>query len=487
MPPPTDKGKFVAQRELKLADADRVELWPALTEAVEDYLRDVDGLDAAPKLSGDAVRAAVDAFDFDRPMAPIDALRHTVDALRRLQPHVRHPRHFGLFDAAPTTMGVVGETLAALFNPCLASTAGSPFGVAAEARLVAEFGRHFGYAEDSCDGVMTSGGSESNFSALLLALTHHFPEHRERGLRALRADPVVYVTAEAHPSLPKAAVLAGLGCAAVRTVSTDRFLRIDLTALEEEIRADRAAGRAPLMIAVTAGTTGAGAVDPMEGAADIAVRHGAWLHIDAAWGGAAALLPELRPVFAGIERADSITFDAHKWMAVPKSAGMLLTRHRSLLNQTFHIGPSFLSDDDADSVDPLERSFRWSRGFEGLKVLLSLAVAGWYGYQRTWRQQIWLGDFLREQLGHHDWRVVNDTRLPVVCFVDEQAADGDTEKFLDRVADAVNNTGQAKVFRVTIGGRPALRACITNYDTSKEDIGILVDLLASARTQVRAA
>jgi glutamate/tyrosine decarboxylase-like PLP-dependent enzyme len=472
---------------LKLSASDRAELWRALCAAIEEYLADVESMPAATTVTLQDVERALDVFDFDVPLPPVKALETAVEILRRLQPHVRHPRHFGLFDAAPTTMGVVGQTLSAVFNPCLASWVGSPFGVGTERQLVTAFGRRFGYRKDGCDGTVTSGGSEANFSALLLALTAHFPGHHAHGLRGIDGDPVVYLTGEAHPSAIKAACMAGLGASAVHLVPVDASLRMDVTALEERIRADRDAGLIPLMVTVTAGTTGAGTIDPIENSADVAARYGLWLHVDAAWGGAAALLPEMQPAFAGIERADSITFDAHKWMAVPIGAGLLLTRHPGLLTQTFHSGPNFLSEQDRDSIDPLMRSLRWSRGFTGLKILLSLAVAGWVGYEQTWRHQIQLGDVLRNLLRDQGWRVVNDTPLPVVCVVDEQEPKENDQHFLDMVAHEVNRSGEAKIFRVNLGTRPALRACITNYATTEHDIAVLGRLLAQARQRIRAA
>lgn len=469
---------------LKLDTADRVALWTALGTAIEEYVGDADELPASVSISAVEVEQALDAFDFDTPMSPHTALSQVMHALRVLQPHVRHARHFGLFDAAPTTMGVVGDTLAAVFNPCLSSWRGSPFGVGTERRLVTIFGRRFGYAERHSDGLLTTGGSEANFTALLLALTARFPTHHARGMRGIDAQPVVYLTDQVHPSARRAVAMAGLGTDAVRVVPVDESLRMDPRGLEELIRSDRAAGLVPLLVTATAGTTGAGTIDPIAEVADVARRHGVWLHVDAAWGGAAALLPKPNSAFDGLPRADSITFDAHKWMSVPIGAGMLLTRHRGLLTETFRVSPGFLSAEDIHSIDPLGRSMRWSRDFAGLKILLSLAVAGWCGYEQTWREQIRLGDELRNRLRSDGWRPVNDTPLPVVCFVDELSQAGTDETHLDLIAHEVNSSGRATTFRVRIGGQPALRACITNYATTSDDITTLVGLLDEARTRV---
>lgn len=454
----------------------RRSLWHAVGEAIEDYYRDVRQLDVCTEVDAEQVLDAIARFDFDQPLSPEAAVGQAVDAMRRLGPHVMHPRHFGLFDPAPTAMGVVAEAVVAAFNPCLASWAGSPFGVETERHLVRTFGELFGYAPAYTDGVITTGGSEGNLTAVLLALRACFPGYREDGLRAARGQPTIYATRHAHPSMLKASVISGLGTTAVCQVPVDRQYRMDATVLDQMIEEDLAAGRVPLAIIGTAGTTDAGVIDPIAEMGCVAERHGVWLHVDAAWGGAAMLLPELRDAFRGIDRADSVTFDPHKWLSVPMGCGLLLTRHPGLLDQTFGVGAGFLSGSQEPGVDPHTRSVRWSRDFAGLKLLLSLAVAGWQGYQDALRLQVRLAWRLREGLTAGGWQVVNETPLPVVCF----AGDDDPE----RVAGAVNSSGQARIFPVLLGDQLVLRACVTNYGTREEDIDHLIKLLAQARADV---
>ncbi|MGH3157074.1 MAG: pyridoxal phosphate-dependent decarboxylase family protein [Streptosporangiaceae bacterium] len=479
-------------------------LWQALGTAMEAYLADVAELDVAVPVDVSQVRELLAAFDFDVPLPATEALDLAVEGLRRFQPHVRHPRHFGLFDPAPATMGVVADALTAAINPCLASWESSPFGVEAERLIVSAFARRFGYGGAGADGIVTTGGSEAILSALMLALTARYPQHGERGVRGIPSRPLIYLTSEAHPSARKAARLTGLGAASVREVPVDDSLRMDLAALGRRIEADRYDGFTPLMIVVTAGTTGAGVIDPLAGAAEIARRHDAWLHVDAAWGGAAVLLEEMSAEFSGIERGDSLTLDPHKWMSIPMSCGLLLTRHGELLSRAFGTDVPFLpgdgaggcqpppaSQDDA-APDPHTRSFRWSRSFAGLKLLLTLAVTGWRGYEEALRHQISLGDQLRDELRADGWTVVNHTPLPVVCFTDADAdADvgvgvGADPRYLGLIARAVNASGEAKIFAARIGGRPVLRACVSSYATTAADIVALVKALGRARQDVRA-
>jgi glutamate/tyrosine decarboxylase-like PLP-dependent enzyme len=464
---------------LHLDAASRRELWQAAGDAIEAYYHDVGQLGARGHIDRDETRAAAEQFDFEYPLSPREAVDRVVDALRRLGPHAIHPRHFGLFDPAPTAMGVVAEALAAAFNPCLASWAGSPFGVETERHLVKTFGQLFGYEPASADGVITSGGSEANLTATLLALEARFPGHRGRGLQAVTGYPTIYASQHAHPSILKAAAVTGLGTAAVRQVPADRWHHMDVAALDRLIRADAAAGRDPLLIVATAGTTDAGIIDPIADVSGVGARHRVRVHVDAAWGGAAILVPEIRDALQGIDQADSITFDPHKWLSVPMGCGLLLTRHPGLLDRTFSVAAPFLADRQEAGIDPHTRSIRWSRNFAGLKLLMSLAVAGWQGYAEALRRQVRLAWQLRDALLNDGWILMNDTPLPVVCFADES---------IDRpalVARAVNQSGEARLFPIRLDGRIVLRACVTNYATSAEDIDLLVKLLGRARAEVQ--
>lgn len=464
---------------LHLDIAQRRELWQATGDAIEAYYHDVGHLGAQGGIDIQEARAVAEQFDFDCPLSPQEAVDRVVEAMRRLGPHTLHPRHFGLFDPAPTAMGVVAEALAAAFNPCLASWEGSPFGVETERHLIRTFGQLFGYEPACADGVITSGGSEANLTAALMALEARFPGHRRLGPRTVTGMPTIYASRHAHPSVLKAAAVTGLGTVAVREVPADRWHRLDVTALDQLIRADVAAQRVPLLIVATAGTTDAGVIDPIADVAAVGARHGVWVHVDAAWGGAAILVPEIRAALHGIDQADSITFDPHKWLSVPMGCGLLLTRHLGLLDRTFSVAAPFLVDQQEAGVDPHARSIRWSRNFAGLKLLMSLAVAGWQGYADALRRQVGLAWQLRDALRSDGWALMNDTPLPVVCFADDS---------IDRpalVARTVNESGEARIFPVRLSGRIVLRACVTNYATGADDIDLLVKLLNCARAEVR--
>jgi glutamate/tyrosine decarboxylase-like PLP-dependent enzyme len=211
-----------------------------------------------------------------------------------------------------------------------------------------------------------------------------------------------------------------------------------------------------------------------------------WLHADAAWGGAAALVPELADCIAGVGRADSITFDAHKFLSVPMGAGMFFTNHMELPERVFAITTDYMPLTDGQPiVEPHRTSMQWSRRFIGLKLFMSLAVAGWKGYEEAIRHQTAMGDYLRDALAAAGWNVVNDTPLPTVCFVDGKSADGNTLERLTAISDGVVGAGKAWISTTTMGGKvPVIRACITNFATRPDDIDALVRDLETSRTEV---
>lgn len=470
---------------LMLEQEARVALWQQVSAEIEVYAAEVGALPVSVAPDPLALRARLAPFDFTRAVSPQEAVAFVVAALKQTQVHTPHPRYFGLFNPAPTTMGIAADALVAAFNPQMAAWSHSPFAAEVEAHLVRAFGTRFGYAQT--DGVFCSGGAEANHTAMLTALTHAHADFARKGVRALPAQPVLYISPEGHHSISKAARLCGLGTDAVREIPVDAKLMLDCAALIAQIARDRAAGLAPFMIVATIGTTNSGVLDPINELADIAAAQKLWLHADAAWGGAAALVAELQPLLNGIERADSITFDAHKWLSVPMGAGVYLTPHTDILTRTFRVDNAYMPravETEHDIASPYERSMQWSRRFTGLKVFLSLLVAGWDGYAAAIRQQTAMGALLRRELAQADWLIVNETELPVVCFVD-RAPQGDTLAHLNALLSEVLASGRAWLSTTRLGnGRHVLRACVTNYRTDEADVRALVQTVNDARAQL---
>ncbi|MBV8202074.1 MAG: pyridoxal-dependent decarboxylase, partial [Acidobacteria bacterium] len=270
---------------LLLPPAERQELWRRLIEAIERYLCEVAKSPVVRESTPAELRDLLAAWDFAEPVTVAEALDFAVDNLWRHQVHTPHPRYFGLFNPAPATMGIAGDALAAAFNPQLAAWSHSPFAVEVEQHLVRSLAGRFGYDPAKAEGSFTSGGAEANLTAVNVALLRAFPEIGRRGLLALRSQPSIYLSPQAHHSFVKAARLTGLGTDAVREVALDAALRMRADDLAARLAADRADGYAPFLVVATAGSTGAGAIDPIAALAEVAEREGIWLHVDAAWGG----------------------------------------------------------------------------------------------------------------------------------------------------------------------------------------------------------
>jgi glutamate/tyrosine decarboxylase-like PLP-dependent enzyme len=468
---------------LSLTPEERRGMWRELTEAIEEYVSSVKSHRVTPDIDIDALRGRIAEVDFERPLAPKAAVRWVTGLLWNNQIHTPHPRYYGLFNPNPTAMGVAADAIAAAFNPQMAAWGHNPAACEIERYLIESFGEKFGYARGSVAGSFTSGGAEANHTALVCALVDKFPEFAARGARALEGQPVLYVSKESHHSLNKAARMCGIGTDAVVEVPLDGDYLMDPAALERYVERDRAEGRLPFMVVATLGTTNAGLIDPVSRIADVAAREGLWLHSDAAWGGAAVLVPELKNCLDGIERSDSITFDAHKFLSVPMGAGMFFTRHRDLPERTFAITTDYMPLTHGQPIDePHRTTMQWSRRFIGLKLFMSLMVAGWRGYEETIRHQTAMGDLMRDELEESGWRTVNKTPLPTVCFVDAKNPDGNSLERLAAIANEVVESGKAWISTTTMGGEVAvIRACITNYETRADDIESLVRDLDAAR------
>ncbi|MGL5818549.1 MAG: pyridoxal phosphate-dependent decarboxylase family protein [Phycicoccus sp.] len=392
--------------------------------------------------------------------------------------HTGHPRYFGLFNPAPAAPAVAAQLLVATVNPQLAAWSHAPAVNAAERWALHVVADRLGMP--CASGSFTSGGAEANATAVHLALTRALPEAGRRGLAGGPA-PVMYASAESHLAWLKIAHTTGVGRDQVRLVPTDSRHRMRPDVLVEAITADRSAGLLPALGVGTAGTTAAGAVDPLPELAELADEAGAWFHVDAAWAGAVAFSDRMRPLLTGVERADSVTVDAHKWLSVPMGAGMVLTRHADVLAATYQVSTAYMPD-AGDKPDPYTHSAQWSRRAAGMQLVATLAGHGVAGYAELVERHTALGDRLRAAVTAAGLTVVNDTPLPVVCV----AVPGRDAAWHRALAAAVVDSGRAWVSYATPGGTPSVRACITSLRTEPSDVDALVELLVDTRTALGA-
>ena len=421
-----------------------------------------------PTVTMEEIRRHLARYDFSSPLGLEEVCADVGQMLRTWQVQVTHPRYFGLFNPSVTLASVIADTIAAMYNPQVATWRTSPAANEIEKHTLSWLRCKFGLPANT-SATFTTGGAEANLSATVVALTRAFPEYCEYGLRHLNASPVVYVSSEAHHSFNKIAHITGLGRRAIRQVATDGDLKMDLQDLARQVRDDRKNGFAPFMVVGTCGTTSAGVIDPLPALSLFCRSENLWFHADAAWGGAAIISPALRDHLAGIDSADSITCDAHKWFSVPMGAGMFFCRHPETVSAAFHAETSYMPPrTPGPVVDPYTTSIQWSRRFIGLKLFLALAHHGESGYVEMIEHQTGMGNLLRELLESTGWRIVNKTPLPLVCFT----RDGlDTARFLASLYDRqIAWMSQVQL----AGGQSVLRACVTSFRTTAADVESVV-------------
>lgn len=425
----------------------------------------------SPAFDADAFQDQLKEFDFQTPKQLAELLPWVIEQLEHGIVHLTHPRYFGLFNPNPTFASECADRIVGAFNPQLATSTTSPVPVELEAHVIRAVAERAGFPAQAM-GHFTTGGSEANATALICALTRANPRIGEDGVAAFAGRPVIYVSADAHLAWHKIAHQTGIGRSAVRLIDTDVDGRLNTTALTAAIRDDTARKRIPVMLVATAGTTGAGVIDPLAECAALARFHGLWYHVDAAWGGGLIASDRLRGALAGIEAADSVTIDAHKWFATTMGCGMFITRDPEILSNCFHVSTSYMPS-NRPGIDPYVTTQQWSRRFLGLRLFLSLAVAGWRGYAAHIENSVELAKLLKNELKANGWTVINHSPLAVVCAEPPPGSAPPRE-----IVRRVLGSGAAWVSTTVFRGQDAIRMCITNGQTTPNDIRYLVATLA---------
>ena len=466
------------KRDLLPDNKTREALWKQVTRRLDEALDTLPERSPMPSLDMSSIREHLERYDFSQPRSAEAVLEEVVDFLEQGMVHTQHPRYFGLFNPSPTFPSILADTITAALNPQLAVWTHAPVAVEIERHVVRTLGSWIGWEEDATFGHFTSGGAEANYTATLLALTRAEPAFADKGATSFAGRPFIYASEESHLAWFKIAHQTGIGRRAVRLVPTDGSGRMDADALRLMVDQDRASGCVPVMVAATAGTTNAGMIDPLLPIRQIATDYGLWYHVDAAWGGAICVSPMHRAMMSGIETSDSITLDAHKWLAVPMGAGVILCRDQEILGKTFGIETSYMPEGVA-GLDPYSNSAQWSRRFMGFKLFLSLAVLGRNGYAAMIERSIELAMRLCGLLDQSEWRVVNNPSLATVCFVDQRSGTEPTA-----VAKHVVEAGEAWISAAHFEDRPVLRACITSHRTTEADLDRLLDALNAARAEI---
>jgi glutamate/tyrosine decarboxylase-like PLP-dependent enzyme len=448
----------------------RIDTW--LTEALLAALARLQSGAVAPTLDMPAFQEELSAMNFEVPRPLDELLGWSIERMQHGIVQMNNPRYFGLFNPGANFPAQCADRIVALFNPQLASSASSPVPVALESHLIRAVAHRAGLGQDA-GGHFATGGSEANYTALLCALTAHHPGFAQEGARTFSGPPKFYTSRDCHIAWLKIAHQAGIGRTALRLVDTDGSGCMRPESLSRAIAADRAAGAVPVMVVATAGTTGGGMIDPLHASADIAHREGLWYHVDAAWGGSALASDRMRGLLAGIERADSITIDAHKWLATTMGCAMYITARSALLSEVFHASTSFMPSSLAN-LDPYLNSVQWSRRFLGLRLFLALGAAGWSGLGAHVERAVEVVSRIERDLKALGWTVANQSPLAVLDVLPPKAQD------VRALVRRVVSSGRAWVAPTTFEGRDVVRICATHGEVSDQDVRELVEALTAA-------
>jgi glutamate/tyrosine decarboxylase-like PLP-dependent enzyme len=389
------------------------------------------------------------------PDAALDALFD--DVLPFIQ-HGDHPRFFARIGSPSNFVSVLADAAGAGFNVFNGSWTGGS-GPATVELVVLEWLRELCGLPERGEGVLTTGGSVANLAGLAAA-------------RTARGPGVVYFSDQTHAAVPRA--LSMLGLEDVRVLPSDERFRLAPDDLRAAIEADRAAGRRPFCLVATAGTTSTGSVDPLDELADVCAEHGLWLHVDGAYGAPAVLWPATRPLLAGLERADSLVLDPHKWLFQPYEIGCLLVREPDLLERTFALEGAYLRDVMDGEVNFRNRSVQLTRGARALKLWLSMRVFGLAAFRAAVGRGVALAEHAEEVLrSQAGWEVVTPAQLAIVCFRRE----GDDAR-QSRIVEAMARDGFALPSTTTLDGRVVLRLCTINPRTTDEDVERTIERMA---------
>lgn len=444
-----------------------------LTRRIAEALSTVAAGPANCSIDIESFREELAAFDFETPRDLDASCEFAMRVAAVGVVPMTHPRYFGLFNPSPAFPAECADRITAALNPQLATWSHAPAAVEVEHHVVSLVAQKLGLGA-SAGGHFTSGGSEANETALLCALTRACPEYAIQGIRAFAAQPVFYISRESHLAWLKIAHRIGVGRAAARLIETDGHGRMCARALSENIASDMASNLKPVLVAATAGTTNAGMIDPLPQTAAVARMAGLWFHVDAAWGGALIASPALRHELDGIQQADSVTVDAHKWFATTVGAGMFLCRAPEHLNRVFGVSTDYMPSNDP-SRDPYVTSALWSRRFVGLRLFLNMAVAGWGGYASHVERAVSLIEKLRTLLRADNWTIVNSSPMAVVNALPPPGSRSSVE-----IANRVQASGNGWISSAMFEGLSVVRACVTNGRTDEADIRVLCDALNAA-------
>jgi aromatic-L-amino-acid/L-tryptophan decarboxylase len=459
----------------------------AVIERIADYLSRPEAFAVLPAVRPGEVAAALPA-EAPEHGEPFDRILDDFDRLiLPATTHWNHPGFFAYFGITGSSPGILGEALAAALNVNAMLWRSGPAQTELEEVTLDWLRRMLGLP-DSFRGVINDTASSSTFYALAAARERLGLAVRELGLAGRPDVPAlrVYCSEEAHSSVDKAVIALGLGAENLVKLPTDESFRLRPDALASALHEDRARGLRPMAVVATVGTTGVTAIDPVPALADLCEREGLWLHVDAAYGGSAAVVPELRHVLDGCERADSLVVNPHKWMFTPIDCSAAYTRHPEVLRQAFSLTPEYLKTTESDVTNLMDYGLSLGRRFRALKLWFVLRYFGRSGIADALREHLRLARLFAAWVeGEPGFSIVAPVNFSVVAFryrpsgLEPEALDALNMAIMDRV----NASGEVFLSHTRVAGRIALRLAIGNLRTTEHHVERAWALLREAAAE----
>jgi aromatic-L-amino-acid decarboxylase len=430
---------------------------------ITDYLANIRELPVLPRVQPGVVRDALPSAAPDQGEDIDTILRDFRDIIVPANTHWNHPRFHAYFSVSASGPGILAEALTAALNINHMVWKSSPAGTELE-QVTLDWLRQWLQLPAEYLGMIFDTASISTMHALIAARDYIDPQCRTRGSLG---NLTVYTSEQAHSSVEKGAMAIGMGQANVRKIPVDSEFRMRPDALRSAIEADVAAGKKPCCVVPTTGTTSTSSIDPVAAVVEIANEFGAWIHIDSAYGGSAAILPELRPMLDGVERAHSIVVNPHKWLFTPIDCSVLYTNQPEVLRRALSLTPEYLrTGQDGSVVNLMDYGVPLGRRFRSLKLWF---VMRYFGLERTRaiiRDHIKWAQELAQQIREHDkLELAAPVPLSLVCFRHK-----DSDEHSRELMDRVNAGGVAFLSHTGLNGRFAIRLAIGNVRTTRDDI-----------------
>jgi len=482
-PAPVRDLDWDAKRARAFADR-TVDLWAELLERLEE-------LPVARRWTAQQVHDAVAIPIPEEPTSDDDLFSYLREVVFEWSGYCGHPRFMAYVSGPGTVPGAAADLLAAGLNMNVGGWQLSPSATEIELALTRWFATEVFGLPTGSGGLITSGGAMANFIALKAARDHRAGwSVRTDGLAG--GPPLaLYMSTETHVVSERAGDMLGIGTRGVRKIPVDEAWRIRMDLLRGQLARDRDEGVRPVAVVASAGTVSTGAVDPLGELADLCEREGLWFHVDAAYGGPAMLADDLRPIFAGIERADSIAFDPHKWLYTPHSGGCVLVRTMAHLKGSFDADATYIHQDKEytqQGIDLGRHGPQFSRSFWALKVWVSLLAHGRRAYADRISHDAALARYLGASADQRaDFELCAPVGLSICCFryvpaglpdADPAAREDYLNRLNERLMTEIQLDGRVYVSNAILDGRFTLRACVVNFRTEADDIDAVLDVAA---------